>query len=160
MAEVISHFVLNLAYVIALRLARHFLSVSDGVYYHICHFFYTGRIFESQYFTPKNYKKRHCPQKCKICSFLHSIWKILHRTESFTKAPPVVPVTNMRYVLDATVQTWPTCYICYIVHIVLHNKVYIIYILHNTWCRSPDLPHFLHTVHCTTHQNIHYIHFT
>ena len=55
---------------------------------HICHFFYTGRIFESQYFTPKNYEKHpkittNCPKKCKICSFSRSIWKILHRTEFF-----------------------------------------------------------------------------
>ena len=50
--------------------------------------FYTGRIFESQYFSP---------QKCKICIFLRLISKILHQTEFFTQAPPVVPVTNMRY---------------------------------------------------------------
>ena len=47
---------------------------------HICHFFYTGMIFESQYFTPKNYNKHpkittNNPQKCKICIFLRSIWK-------------------------------------------------------------------------------------
>ena len=49
---------------------------------HICHFFYTGRIFEYQYFTPKNYEKhpkitRNSPKKCKICSFSRSICKIL-----------------------------------------------------------------------------------
>ena len=112
MAEVVFHFVLNLAYVIALRLARHSLSVSDGAYYHICHFFYTGRIFESQYFTPTNYKKHpkvttNCPQKCKICIFLRSIWKILHRTDFFTQAPPVVPVTNMRYAYYDIIQDYP-----------------------------------------------------
>ena len=53
---------------------------------HICPFFYTGRIFESQYFTPKNYEKHpkittNCPKKSKICSFSRSVWKILHRTE-------------------------------------------------------------------------------
>ena len=41
---------------------------------HICHLFYTGRIFESQYFTPKNYEKHpkittNSPKKCEICSF-------------------------------------------------------------------------------------------
>ena len=55
---------------------------------HICHFFYTGRIFESLYFTPKIYEKHPkitvtSPKKCKICCFSHSIWKILHRTEFF-----------------------------------------------------------------------------
>ena len=53
---------------------------------HICHFFYTGRIFKSQYSTPINYKKHpkittYIPKKCKICIFLRSIWKILHWTE-------------------------------------------------------------------------------
>ena len=62
---------------------------------HICHFFYNGRSFESWYFTPKNYEKHpkitaHSPKKCKICIFLRSIWKILHQTEFFTQAPPVV----------------------------------------------------------------------
>ena len=55
---------------------------------HISHFFYTGRILESQYFTPINYEKHPkittiCTKKCKICSFLRLIWKILHRTEFF-----------------------------------------------------------------------------
>ena len=31
--------------------------------------------------------------------FLRSIWKNLHLTEFFTRAAPVVPVTNMRYAL-------------------------------------------------------------
>ena len=55
---------------------------------HICHFFYTGRIFESQIFTPKNYAKHpkittNTPKKCTTCSSSRSIWKILHRTEFF-----------------------------------------------------------------------------
>ena len=59
-----------------------------GPILHICHFFYTGRIFEYQIFTPKNYVKHPkittiTPHKCKICSSSHSIWKILHRTEFF-----------------------------------------------------------------------------
>ena len=50
--------------------------------------FYTGRIFESQIFTPKKYAKHpkiitNTPKKCKTCSSLRSIWKILHRTEFF-----------------------------------------------------------------------------
>ena len=58
------------------------------VIHHICHIFYTGRIFEYQIFTPKNYVKHPkittiTPHKCKICSSSHSIWKILHRTEFF-----------------------------------------------------------------------------
>ena len=32
--------------------------------------------------------------------FLRSIWKNLHLTEFFTRAAPVVPVTNMRYGQD------------------------------------------------------------
>ena len=31
------------------------------------------------------------------CVFLHSIWKILHLTEFFTRAPPVVLVPNIEY---------------------------------------------------------------
>merc|ERR1711989_271582 len=69
---------------------------------HICHFFYTGRIFESQTFTPKNYKihpkiTTNTPKKRKYALFLHFILKNLHLTYFFTRAPPVVPVTNMRY---------------------------------------------------------------
>ena len=41
---------------------------------HTSYFFYTGRIFQSQYFTPKNYEKHpkittNCPKKCKKCIF-------------------------------------------------------------------------------------------
>ena len=32
-----------------------------------------------------------------IVNFPRSIWKKLHRAEKFTRAPPVTPVTNMRY---------------------------------------------------------------
>ena len=50
--------------------------------------FYTGKIFETQIFTPKNCAKQpkittNTPKKCKICSSSRSIWKILHRTEFF-----------------------------------------------------------------------------
>ena len=40
--------------------------------------------------------------------FLRSIWKYLHLTEFLTRAAPVVPVTNMRYVQNtaATVATY------------------------------------------------------
>ena len=62
---------------------------------HSCLFIYTGMIFKFQIWhlkIPKIY-----PQKSQICSFWRSIWKNLHLTEIFTRAAPVVPVTNMRY---------------------------------------------------------------
>ena len=64
---------------------------------HICHFLYTGRIFKFQILHLKI--TQIYPTKSKICSFLRSIWKNLHPTEFFTRAVPVVPVTNMRYAL-------------------------------------------------------------
>merc|ERR1712198_350048 len=84
--------------------ARQLRGSSPGIP-HICHFFYTGRIFESQTFTPKNYKihpkiTTNTPKKRKYALFLHFILKNLHLTYFFTRAPPVVPVTNMRYVLE------------------------------------------------------------
>ena len=42
---------------------------------HICHFFYTGQNLEYKYFAPKIYTGQIV----------------------FSQAPPVVPVTNMRY---------------------------------------------------------------
>ena len=59
---------------------------TSGPIPHICNLFYTGRILESQYFTPKNYEQHpkittNSPKKCKICSFSRSIWEILHQTE-------------------------------------------------------------------------------
>ena len=71
-------------------IANHIITIS-----HICHFLYTDRIFKFQILhlkIPQIY-----PQKSQICSFLRSIWKNLHLTEIFTRAAPVVPVTNMRY---------------------------------------------------------------
>ena len=68
---------------------------SDMIIPHICHFLYTGRIFK--------FKILHLeitqiyPKKVKYVVFLRSIWKNLHLTEFFTRAAPVVPVTNMRY---------------------------------------------------------------
>ena len=57
---------------------------------HICHFFYTGRIFENQILHPK--KRLKAPKtlkmslkKSNIRSFFHSIWKKLHLTEIFTQ---------------------------------------------------------------------------
>ena len=43
---------------------------------HICHFFYTGKFFESYYFTPKKLWKTptNYSKKCKICSFSRSLW--------------------------------------------------------------------------------------
>ena len=38
-----------------------------------------------------------CTKKCKICVFLRSIWNFSPDSFFFTQAPPVVPVTNMRY---------------------------------------------------------------
>ena len=74
------------------RLAR--LHLGEAIP-HICHFLYTGRIFK--------FKILHLeitqiyPKKVKYVVFLRSIWKNLHPTEFFTRAAPVVPVTNMRY---------------------------------------------------------------
>ena len=69
---------------------------------HICHFLYTGRIFK--------FKILHLeitqiyPKKVKYAVFLRLIWKNLHPTEFFTRAAPVVPVTNMRYGKNMTKQ--------------------------------------------------------
>ena len=70
---------------------------------HICHFFYTGRIFENQILHPK--KRQKTPKtlkmslKSQIYAVFHSIWKKFTPDRIFfTQAPPVVPVTNMRYV--------------------------------------------------------------
>ena len=69
---------------------------------HICHFFYTGRIFENQILHPK--KRLKAPKtlkmslkKSNICIFFHLIWKNLHLTENFYTDMSVVSVTNMRY---------------------------------------------------------------
>merc|ERR1712004_85356 len=69
---------------------------------HICHFFYTGRIFENQILHQK--KRLKAPKtlkmslkKSNICIFFHSIWKNLHLTENFYTDMSVVSVTNMRY---------------------------------------------------------------
>ena len=58
--------------------------------------------FEIQFFTPQKNEKHPkittiTPQKSKTCSFSRSIWEISHLREIFTRGPPVVPVTNMRY---------------------------------------------------------------
>merc|ERR1719500_2232594 len=62
---------------------------------HICHLLYTGRIFKFQILHLKITKIY--PKTRKYVIFLRSIWKNLHLTEFFTRAAPVVPVTNMRY---------------------------------------------------------------
>ena len=74
---------------------------------HICHFFYTDRIFENQILHPK--KRLKAPKtlkmslkKSNICIFFHSIWKNLHLTKFFYTDMSVVSVTNMRY--DFTVR--------------------------------------------------------
>ena len=66
---------------------------------HICHFLYTGRIFKFQILHPKI--TRIYPKKSKYVFFLRSIWKNLHLTEFFTRAAPVVPVTNMVEIVEA-----------------------------------------------------------
>ena len=70
---------------------------------YICHFFYTGRIFENQILHPK--KRLKAPKtlkmslkKSNICIFFTQSGKIYTWQKIFTQAPPVVPVTNMRYV--------------------------------------------------------------
>ena len=55
---------------------------------HICHFFYTGRIFENQILHPKKRLKtpktlKMSLKKSNVCSFFHSIWKNLHLTVDF-----------------------------------------------------------------------------
>ena len=69
---------------------------------HICHFFYTDRIFENQILHPK--KRLKAPKtlkmslkKSNICIFFTQSGKIYTWQKIFTQAPPVVPVTNMRY---------------------------------------------------------------
>ena len=56
--------------------SMHYGSIPD-----ICRFLYTGRIFKLKTLHPKIPKKY--PKNSKICSCLHSIWKILHLTELF-----------------------------------------------------------------------------
>ena len=69
---------------------------------HICHFFYTSKIFENQILHPK--KRLKAPKTLKmslrksiICIFFHLIWKNLHLTENFYTDMSVVSMTNMRY---------------------------------------------------------------
>ena len=69
---------------------------------HICHFLYTDRIFENQILHPK--KRLKAPKtlkmslkKSNICIFFTQSGKIYTWQKFFTQAPPVVPVTNMRY---------------------------------------------------------------
>ena len=71
---------------------------------HICHFFYTGRIFENQILHQKKTTKgtkntKNVSEKVKYMHFFHSIWKNLHLTEIFYTDMSVVSVTNMRYVV-------------------------------------------------------------
>ena len=61
----------------------------------VVHLLYTGRIFKFQILHLKITKIY--PKTRKYVIFLRSIWKNLHLTEFFTRAAPVVPVTNMRY---------------------------------------------------------------
>ena len=50
----------------------------------ICHFLYTGRIFNDKILHPKIYKNtQKYPKNSKIYSVSRSIWKILHLTELF-----------------------------------------------------------------------------
>ena len=58
---------------------------------HIWHSFYTGRIFESQ-------KLQQMPFKCVKYAVFHVQSGKFYTGQNFvTRAPPVVPVTNMRY---------------------------------------------------------------
>ena len=65
----------------------------------ICHFFYTGKISENKIYTEKRVHKRcqlsnYYTEKYQFC--VHS-GKIYTGQKKFTPAPPVVPVTNIRY---------------------------------------------------------------
>ena len=69
---------------------------------HICHFFYTGRIFEYQILHPK--KRLKAPKtlkmslkKSNICIFSLNLEKFTPDKFFFTQTPSVVSVTNMRY---------------------------------------------------------------
>ena len=62
---------------------------------HICHFLYTGRIFKFQILHLKITKIY--PKKSKICSFFAFNLEKFTPDRIFTRAAPVVPVTNMRY---------------------------------------------------------------
>ena len=55
--------------------------------------------------------------------FFHSIWKNLHLTKFFTQAPPVVPVTNMRYEILLLLITWK------LVNPYLFYSVFVLYLL-------------------------------
>ena len=69
---------------------------------HICHFFYTDRIFENQILHPKKTTKitkntKNVFEKVIYMHFFHSFWKNLHLTEIFYTDMSVVSVTNKRY---------------------------------------------------------------
>ena len=71
---------------------------------HICHFFYTGKISENKIYTEKRVHKRcqlsnYYTEKYQFC--VHS-GKIYTGQKKFTPAPPVVPVTNIRYADERT----------------------------------------------------------
>ena len=75
----------------------------------ICHFFYTGKISENKIYTEKRVHKRcqlsnYYTEKYQFC--VHS-GKIYTGQKKFTPAPPVVPVTNIRYGLKAMQGTLP-----------------------------------------------------
>ena len=67
----------------------------------ICHFFYTG-FPNPKFYTQKNTKTtpKHAKKSLKvlnICSFCVQSGKFYTWQNIFTRAPPVVPVTNIRY---------------------------------------------------------------
>ena len=69
---------------------------------HICHFFYTGRILKTKFYTKKKQLKtpktlKISLKKSNVCSFFPQSGKIYTWQKIFTHAPTVVPVTNMRY---------------------------------------------------------------
>ena len=68
----------------------------------ICHFFYTG-FPNPKFYTQKNTKNtpKHAKKSLKvlnICSFCVQSGKFYTWQNILTRAPPVVPVTNIRYV--------------------------------------------------------------
>ena len=65
-----------------------YISLYLNIIHLICHFFYTGRIFENQILHPKKQLKtpktlKISLKKSNVCSFFHPIWKNLHLTENF-----------------------------------------------------------------------------
>ena len=86
-----------------------FLGTDIGGIPHICHFFTRAKFLENKIYTEKTRKLRQNTQKIanflRYCGKIHSKLPIFHvksvkiytGQKKITQAPPVAPVTNMRY---------------------------------------------------------------